>query len=108
MQLSDEERFALLYTLSEQSVILEALLDNILVSERKNTGVGFFTTAILSKPFSVGSPAKRYWERNFEHKKMPYGGCFMVSQIEDSILEIEAVAFESTWPEPFIRDEFIH
>lgn len=107
MKLSDEERFALLFTLYEQSGVLKPLLDDALVSERKNTGVGFFTTVILSKPFSTGSPIKRYWERNFEHGKMPYGGSFMVTQVDDLTLEIEAVAFESNWPEPFIQDEFV-
>ncbi|AJZ89765.1 hypothetical protein RI049_10700 [Cedecea neteri] len=104
MQLLDEEYFALTFALGEELVFQ---LDSAEVLERNRTGVGFFTTVQLNQPFSKINKEKRYWERNFEHKKLPYGGCFMVSLVTSNQLEIEAVAFEGSWPEPYERDEFI-
>ncbi|EMB4326048.1 hypothetical protein RJ492_004568 [Pluralibacter gergoviae] len=108
MQLLEEERFALTFTLSESSINLDALLINADVTERNRTGVGFFTTVMLQCSIPVQDNKSTYWERNFEHKNMPYGGCFMVRLISSNVLEIEAVAFESHWPEQFRREDFIY
>ena len=106
MKLSDEECFALLFTLGEGYENLEPLLDDALVSERVKTGVGFFATIILNGPFFSGNDKCKYWEKNFEHNNMLCGGCFMIWQVEPTKLEVEAVAFEGGWPELFIESEF--
>lgn len=108
MLLLDEEYFALKFTLNTQSINLNALLRGAEVVERNRTGVGFFTTIKLHSPFPEHDRHSTYWERNFEHKNMPYGGCFMVRLIGSDVLEIEAVAFESHWPEPFQKESFIY
>ena len=108
MQLLDEERFALAFTLSGSSIDLDALLINADVTERNRTGVGFFTTIKLHSSLSERDTRSTYWERNFEHKNMPYGGCFMVRLTDSNVIEIEAVAFESCWPEEFRREDFIY
>jgi hypothetical protein len=108
MQLLEEERFALTFTLNESSINMDALLINADVTERNRTGVGFFTTVKLQYSIPVRVNDLTYWERNFEHKDMLYGGCFMVRLIGSNVLEIEAVAFESHWPEQFRKDDFIY
>lgn len=107
MLISDEEQFALLLTLDNHVNNLDALLDGAKVTERNRTGIGFFSTVILRFPLHKNHAEERYWEINFEHKRIPYGGCFMVSQASENTLEIEAAAFESKWPEPFVREEFL-
>lgn len=107
MQLFDEERFALIFTLGSQFINLDDLLINADILERNRTGVGFFTTVRLRYSLPVLESGTIYWERNFEHKNMPYGGCFMVYLMDDDVFEIEAVAYESNWPEPFIKEDFM-
>ncbi|HDX8940969.1 hypothetical protein ABN154_30935 [Klebsiella michiganensis] len=107
MQLFDEERFALVFTLSNQFINLDELLINADVLQRNRTGVGFFTTVRLQCSLPVLESMTTYWERNFEHKNMPYGGCFMVYLMGNDVFEIEAVAYESNWPEPFIKENFM-
>ena len=104
MQLLDEELFGLVFTLGEN---LNIQFDSADVLERNRTGVGFFATIELSMPFPDVNKGQSYWEKNFEHRRLPYGGCFMVSLVAPDVLEIEAIAFESSWPEPYDRNEFI-
>lgn len=108
MQLLNEEIFALKITLSEQFANLDELLDGATVVERNRTGVGFFTTVKLSRLVPTEKIYSKYWEHNFQHSNMPYGGCFMVRLIGSGIFEIEAVAFESRWPEPFREKDFVY
>ena len=107
MKLFDEERFALVFTLNSHFTNVDEILVNADVLERNKTGVGFFTTVKLQYSAPILRESPTYWERNFEHKNMPYGGCFMVYLIGSDTFEIEAVAYESNWPEPFIKEDFI-
>lgn len=107
MNISDEERFALVFTIQDGIESLEIMLNTAEVSERKRTGVGFFSTITFRQPLSVKNFDEKHWECTFEHNKIPYGGCFMIRLAAENILEIEAVAFESNWPEPFRKEDFI-
>ncbi|RDT50005.1 hypothetical protein DXF93_27580 [Escherichia coli] len=106
MKLTDEERFVLLFTLQSDITVLNAALSTDEVVERKRTGVGFFSTVKVSMTTEFQKSKKRYWEQSFNHQKLPYGGCFMISVGNENCLEIEAIAYESEWPEPFIENEF--
>lgn len=66
----------------------------------------FFLQLRLMSLSDILLTQKKYWERTFRHRYMPYGGCFMV-RLEDNLqLELEAVAFESLWPENFVQSDF--
>lgn len=106
MKLTNEERFALTFTLQSNPTVLNAALSMDEVVERKKTGVGFFSTVKVSKEVNVQNSKERYWERGFNHLKAPYGGCFMIFVGRENSLDIEAIVYESEWPEPFIEDEF--
>lgn len=107
MNISDEEYFALVFTIQDGVESLNIMLNTAEASERKRTGIGFFSTITFRQPLSVKNFYEKYWECTFEHNKMPYGGCFMIRLVAENILEIEAIAFESTWPESFCKEDFI-
>lgn len=106
MKLTNEECFALTFTISNNPDLLKIALSEGDVIERKKTGVGFFSTVMLPNNSEILSNNERYWERGFNHLKLPYGGCFMIIFGNSNYLEIEAVVYESEWPEPFVEDEF--
>jgi hypothetical protein len=106
MKISDEELFALIFTFKEDSNFKTEYLKDAYVIERTNSGVGFFSTIKVDESIGHFANSKKYWERTFRHRHMPYGGCFMV-RLEDNLqLELEAVAFESLWPETFVQSDF--
>lgn len=106
MTLTDEELFALIFTFEEDNDIKMECLKNADVLERTYSGVGFFSTIKIDGAFSGEGATKRYWEKMFKHHHMPFGGCFMI-RLEDNLqLELEAVAFESLWPETFVQSDF--
>ncbi|HFI1905112.1 TPA: hypothetical protein ACGPMP_002597 [Enterobacter roggenkampii] len=106
MNLTKEEIFALTFTLRNKLDLLKIVLNEGCVIERSKTGVGFFSTIKLPQIFTLENNKDRYWERGFFHKKLPYGGCFMIAVEDDNCLEIEAVVYESEWPEPFVEEDF--
>lgn len=106
MKLSDEELFALVFIFEEDSEFKSEYLKNAYVIERTNSGVGFFSTIKVDESIGNFSSPKKYWERAFKHKHMPYGGCFMVRLENNLQLELEAVAFESPWPDTFVQSDF--
>ena len=73
-------------------------LDKIKVTNREETGVGFYTLIELSCPLGE-SPKEIMHEYNFNHPNFEHGGSFMCSILNETTVEIEAVSFGGTeWP----------
>lgn len=107
MPLTAEERFALrmLFPGSDAtSVAVRAQLDTSQVVDRRETGVGFFTSVRLMAPLPI--TAQRQWDWNFEHRRLSHGGSFMCWVSDPSHLELEAVAHNGEWPDSFDPDDF--
>jgi hypothetical protein len=107
MLLKAEERFALrmLFRGSDAtSVAVRAQLETSQVVDRKETGVGFFTSIRLTAPLPITT--QHQWDWNFEHCHLSHGGSFMCWISDASLLELEAVAHNGVWPDSFDPDDF--
>lgn len=108
MELTKEERFAVTMLFRGRSNFELAVLDGLKkaqVSERKFTGVGYFSTILLG--FDLPPLAeKNQWNFNFDHKLLDCGGSFIAYCELPSIVELEAVSHDGSWPAAFSPDLF--
>jgi hypothetical protein len=108
MEMTNEEIFALAMLLKGDdlpSCALREQVNEMRVLERKNTGVGFFTTIRLKKP--LGADMQRQWDWNFSHQHLSHGGSFMCWLSGANTLELEAVSHNGNWPREFNAGYFM-
>jgi hypothetical protein len=107
MQLTAEEKFALRMIfrgLDAISTAVRVQVDTMKVTDRKMTGVGFFTTIHLM--MALNNITQYQWDWNFEHKALNYGGSFMCWFDGVNVIELEAVTFDGNWPSYFDQNDF--
>ncbi len=87
-------------------ITVKELIDQAISSNYDDTGVGFYSTVELKTPLKK-IPDIKMWEYNFNHPKFSYGGSFMCTIINESQLELEAVAFGGdNWPTKIDPSQF--
>ena len=85
--------------------IRDRLISSVSI-DRKDTGVGFYSTIKLHPPLGT-VPDVKMWELNFTSSKLPSGGSFMCTIVDEGTLELEAVALAGArWPCLDTADQF--
>lgn len=109
MKLAEEERFAL-YKLfggeSEFDLAVISQIENAEVIERRETGVGYFSTIRFSMPLPE-SKGRLQWDWNFNHRNLKHGGSFIAFYDPPNVIELEAVVHDGGWPMKFDSDAFV-
>lgn len=108
MKITGEERFALRMLFrgtDATSIVVRSQLDQLEVTERRETGVGILTTMRL--PMRLNNLSQRQWDWNFEHRYLSHGGSFMCWLEDSSVLDLEAVTHSGNWPDRFDPTDFI-
>jgi hypothetical protein len=84
--------------------ICDRLVSSVSI-EHQDTGVGFYSTIGILPPLS-SVPDVRMWELNFISPKFLHGGSYMCTVINETTLELEAVAFGGEkWPHLDMADQ---
>ena len=80
------------------SVAIRDRFRQLIILQRKSTGVGFFLNVWMPLPIEV-VPEMRMWEFNFKHPAFPLGGSFMCTIENKNTLELEGVTLgDAKWP----------
>ncbi|MBB6580124.1 hypothetical protein HNP33_004255 [Comamonas odontotermitis] len=103
MKLTNEEKFALMKLFggnTDFDIAVISQLDRAEVLERKETGVGYFSTIKLMDSIqNFTNINERSW--NFNHKFLKYGGLFIAFCDPPNLIELEAVVHDGLWPKKF-------
>src|SRR4051794_20746796 len=102
MQLEPQERFALLMLFAGTDPLATAVRANLVhaqVTERRSTGLGFFTTVKFMAPLPEADRSQ--WDWNFKHEALTHGGSFISWREDPNTLGLEAVSHHGDWPTQF-------
>jgi|GEM_PF-4339695 len=103
MELDAVELFAMAMLFKDAGPLSSAVREGLAsatVVERKNTGVGFFTTIRFVEPLPAES-AQSQWDWNFSHRSLSHGGSFIAWREGADCIGLEGVSHRGDWPVSF-------
>jgi hypothetical protein len=107
MRLDAQEKFALSMLFNGADPFSAAVLkqlDTAEVTERRSTGVGFFTMIHFADPLPDAERAQ--WDWNFAHNGLSHGGSFMSWRESAETIGLEGVSHHGEWPGTFDPSDF--